>query len=120
MIEPLGLTEARAVSPSANVPQSRIEPARAAQQIGEASLLTVVEALVERVGGVGELLQAGGPRRHRLGAPAQALDDIGPRRVVGAVARGAALVHPVGALFGEIADRGLDRRQVLLLLGRQS
>src|SRR6185503_9684308 len=100
-------------------------PAAHAQQHGETVLLALVEALVERLRGVGELLQTRRPRGHRVGTLAQAPDRIraGPLRIV-ATARVAAgghavgpRLHALGAILGEIADRRLDRRPVLLLLG---
>src|SRR5258705_8633214 len=45
-----------------------------AQQHAEAVFLAFVEALVERLGGVGELLQVGCARRHRVGAFTPARD----------------------------------------------
>src|SRR6188474_2455480 len=93
-----------------------------AEQRTEAALLAVVEALVERLGGVSELLHAGRPRGHRVGAFAHARDRVGSglRGVRAGAARFAAFgprACTLGALLGEIAQRGLDRRPVLLLLG---
>src|SRR5947209_6753345 len=97
-------------------------PAAHADQHGEAVLLAFVEALVERLRGVGELLQAGGACGHGVGALAQPRDRVRSRllRIVATAARFAAggpLLHAVAAGLGEIADRGFHRRPVLLLLG---
>src|SRR6476661_3408266 len=57
-------------------------------QHGEASLLALVEGLVEGIGGIGDLLQGGGGRAHVLGALAQAGDRIlSPVGVLAGVAR---------------------------------
>ncbi len=74
-------------------------------------LLAVVEALVERARRLGELLEPGGALTHGLGAQVHALDRV--RGTVGIGARRETL----GALPGEIAQRALDRRPELLLLG---
>src|SRR5579885_2762737 len=76
-----------------------IEP----RQHHEAVLLRIVEAVVERAGRIGELLQRRAAALHRVGAQRQPLERI--LRLVGAGARGDAL----GALLGEIAQRALDR-----------
>ena len=96
-------------------------PCRAAahaQQHAETALLAVVEALVERLGGIGELLQRRPRARPGRRRRAQPLDGVGPglrrSRLARASRRGR---HAVGTLLGEFADRGLDRRPVLLLLG---
>ena len=84
----------------------------------ETVLLALVEALVERLRGIGEPLQPRSPRGHRVRALAQPPDRIqpGPARVVTArlgrrapCARSAP--HALGAILGQIADRRLDRGQ---------
>src|SRR5262245_38177718 len=77
----------------------------------EAALLAVIEALVERARRVGELLEPGRALAHHLGAQVQALDRV--FRTVGIGARRETL----GALLGEVAQRALNRRPELLLLG---
>src|SRR6476659_2033686 len=79
----------------------------------EAALLAVIEALVERARRIGELLEPGRALAHHVRAQVHALDRI--LRAVGIGARRETL----GALLGEIAQRGLDRRPELLLLGGQ-
>src|SRR5207237_821479 len=97
-------------------------PSTHPEQHGEAVLLAVVKALVERLRRIGELLQACGACRHRVGALAQPRDRIRPGllRVVATAARfaaGGTLLDAVAAILGEIADRGFHGRPVLLLLG---
>src|SRR5262245_56206823 len=77
----------------------------------EAALLAVIEALVERSRRVGELLEPGRTLAHYVGAQIQALDRV--LRTVGIGARRETL----GALLGEVAQRALNRRPQLLLLG---
>ena len=79
----------------------------------KAMLLAVVEALVERPGRVGELLETGRALAHHLGTQIEALDRI--LRAIGAGARGKTL----RALLGEIAQRALHRRPVLFLFGSE-
>src|SRR5262245_27597883 len=79
----------------------------------EAALLTVVEALVERVGGVGEFLQRRAGIGHGCGALTQPLDRI----VAGlGVAHRAHAVEPQLAV---VARGLLEGRPVLLLIRRQ-
>ena len=94
-------------------------PAAHAEQLTEAALLAFIEALVERLGGISELLEACSAHGHGIGALAQPRDGIRPGlpRIVIAAPRLAAGGHAVGAFLGQIADRGLDRGPVLLLLG---
>src|SRR6185437_6014507 len=89
------------------------ERVREPRQDHEAMLLRLVEALVERLGRIGELLECRTAALHRLRAHAETLDRI--LRLVGAGARGEAVL----TLLGEIAQRALDGRPVLLLVGRQ-
>ena len=89
------------------------ERVREPRQDHEAMLLRRVEALVERLGRIGELLECRTAALHRLRAHAETLDRI--LRLVGAGARGEAVL----TLLGEIAQRALDGRPVLLLVGRQ-
>src|SRR5262245_29924851 len=77
------------------------------------TLLALVEALVERTGGIGELPERGGALTHHLSPQIEPLDRV--FRLVGVCPRGKAL----GALLGEITQRGFHRRPVLFLLGRQ-
>ena len=77
-----------------------------AEQHGEAVLLAVVEALVERLRRVGEFRQACGARGHGVGALAQPRDRIGtglPRTVATAArfAAGGTLLDAIGAILGE-------------------
>src|SRR6186713_2067206 len=88
-------------------------PAIETRQRREASFLAVIQALVERTRRIGELLEPGRTLAHHLGAQVHALDRV--LRAVGSGARRETL----GALLGEIAQRGLDRRPELLLLGGQ-
>src|SRR5215469_7561920 len=53
-----------------------LEPLVPAGQQGEAPLLAVIERLVERVGGIGDLLHRGCHRRHVVSAFAQARNGI--------------------------------------------
>src|SRR6185312_12868688 len=83
-------------------PPAAAEHVLGARQHHEAVLLRLVEARVERLGGVGELLERRAAALHRIGAGRQPLERI--LRLLGAGARGEAL----GAHLGEIAQRGLD------------
>ena len=98
-------------------------------------LLAVVEALVERIGCIGDLLQAGRGFSHPVRAVAQTGHRIAG--LVGGLVAGrvlGALLIPFGAprvtfagagigqgdtLLGEIAHRALDRRPHLFLIGGQ-
>src|SRR5258708_3072689 len=85
-------------------------------------LLALVEALVERLRRVSELLQTCSAYGHRVGTLAQPRDRIRPGllRVVATATRLAAsgaLLHAVATVLGKIADRGFHRRPVLLLFG---
>src|SRR5271157_4439763 len=67
-----------------------VSPELAMNQHHEAVLLSFVEHLVERPGGVGELLQPGRSLRHRISAKAHALDRVcRARRAAGRKAIGA-------------------------------
>src|SRR5262245_45253255 len=77
----------------------------------EAALLAVVEALVERTRGIGDLLEPGRALAHCVGTQIQAFDRV--LRAVGIGARRETL----GALLGKVTQRVLDRRPELLLLG---
>jgi len=82
-----------------------------ARQHDQAMLLVFVQALVERAGRIGELLELGAAFHHHIGAQVEPLDRI--LRPIGAGARGKSL----GALLGEIAKRAFHGRPVFLLLG---
>ena len=83
-----------------------LEPAAIeAREHRETMLLAVVEALVERPGGVGELLERGAALLPSSSAR-RLSRSIGSRRAVGAGARG----EPLGALLGEIAQRAFHCR----------
>ena len=81
------------------------------RQHGKAMLLAIIEALVERTGSVGELLEAGRALTHRVRTQGQALDRI--LGAIGAGARGKSF----RSLLSEIAQRGLHGRPVFFLFG---
>src|SRR5207302_4370895 len=68
---------------TAELRSTKVAPATAAHpsENGEAPLLAIVEALVERVGGVGELLECGAGIRHRAAPLAQAINWIEAARL---------------------------------------
>src|SRR5690242_5513566 len=79
-------------------------------------LLALVEALVQRRGGIRELLERGAAALECLCALGQTLDRIAlrlSRGAVGAFTRRA----PLGTQLGEIAQRAFQRRPVLFLFG---
>ena len=88
-------------------------------QDGKPALLAVIQGLVERIGGIRDLLHGRRRGRHVVGALAQ------PRhRIVRLLLRLRIIrrrVHPrIGAIdpqLGEIPHRGLDRRPQLFLVG---
>src|SRR5262245_19850966 len=87
--------------------------ARQAIENREAALLTVVEALVQGVGGVGQFLQRRTGIGHGCGALTQALDRIVAGRRV------AHRTHTVEPQLAVVARRLLEGRPVLLLVRRQ-
>jgi hypothetical protein len=87
----------------------------------EATLLAVIEGLVERISGIRDTLHHSRRGRHPVGAFAQARHRIiRLLRIARTIVLG---IHPrIGAIdphLGEIPHRGLDRRPQLLLIGRQ-
>src|SRR4051812_30769622 len=100
------------------------ERSAVAGQHGEAPLLALVQGLVERIGGIGDLLQGRRRRPHVLGALAQAGDRIlRPVGILVGVLAGIAGtgIHPrigaVDAQLGEVTYGSLDRRPQLFLVG---
>src|SRR5262245_43597663 len=87
--------------------------ARQAIENREAALLTVVEALVQGVGGVGQFLQRRTGIGHGCGALTQALDRIVAGRRV------AHRAHTVEPQLAVVARCLLEGRPVLLLVRRQ-
>ena len=85
---------------------------------GEAPLLRVVEAAVERLGRFGEPLEHGAAFRQTGGALAHALGRIGDRAAAFA-ARFTDRGDAVEAKLLELAHRLLERRPMLLLLGSE-
>src|SRR5262249_205299 len=77
----------------------------------EGPLLVVVEALVERVGGVGQFLQGGAGIAQGCAALPHALDRIVAARSI------AHRLAPIRAQLAELTHSLLERRPVLLLLG---
>src|SRR5579859_1545280 len=99
-----------AVTEAAAPPALSAKAAGPVRQDGEAALLAVVQRLVKRIGGIGDLLHGGRRRRHIVGALAQAAHRvIRFLRVIGLD------VDPrIGAVdpqFCKLAHRGLNRRQ---------
>jgi hypothetical protein len=84
-----------------------------AREYDEAVLLGLIQAFVERAGGVRDLLERGAALRERIRPYRKPLDRI--LRTIGAGARGEAF----RALLGKIAQRAFDGRPVLLLLSRE-
>src|SRR6185312_14016555 len=84
----------------------------------EPALLAVVESLVERIGGIGDLLQRHRRCRHVVGALAQPRHRIvGLLRIRGIVRlRGHSRIGAVDPHLCEIPHRGLDRRPQLFLI----
>ena len=116
--------EPRSRSPSRFMPRSRCRqppPKRRSiwVRIGEPALLAVVEGLVERIGGIGDLLHRRRRGRHVVGALAQARHRIVRLLRILRIVR--LRRHPrIGAIdpqLGEIPHRGLDRRPQLFLIG---
>src|SRR3954454_21604048 len=96
------------------------ETAFHAGQDREASLLAVVERLVERIGGIGDLLQRRSRGPHGLGALTKARHRvIGRRRPVAIVIahRVHARIGAVDPELGEFLHRGFNRRPKLFLIG---
>src|SRR5262249_31553677 len=79
----------------------------------KAMLLRLVEALVERTGCVGELLQAGGALAHHIGAQVKPFNRILRNVGIGACC------EALRTLLGEITQGGLDRRPKFFLIGRE-
>src|SRR5262245_43353255 len=77
------------------------------------TLLALVEAFVERTCRISELLERGGALPHDIGARVQPVNRS--LRPVAAGPRGV----PLGALLRQVAQRALNRRPILFLLGRQ-
>src|SRR5262249_7978846 len=107
---------AETLAPHAAVTQAGMMHARPqhARQHREALLLRIVEALVKRRRRIGEVLQRRAAGRHRVGATLQALDRIRRRLRLLLVARRHAALD---AHLGHVAQRLLERRPVLLLIG---
>jgi hypothetical protein len=85
------------------------------EQHSETVLLAVVEAVVKRLRRGGKLLQFGGADAEVLGVARQAVDRIRVLRVPMLLRLGEVL----RVLFGDLADGGLERRPILLLIGIQ-
>src|SRR6185312_12070561 len=85
----------------------------------EPALLAVVQGLVERIGGIGDLLQRRRRCRHVVGALAQSRHRIVRLlRIRGLVRlRGHSRIGAVDPHLCEIPHRGLDRRPQLFLIG---
>src|SRR3569833_4425168 len=92
-------------------PPAATEHVLGAREHHEAVFLSLIEARVERRRSVGEHLARSAPAFHRARARRHPLDRA--LRLVGAGARR----QPLRAHLGEIAQRGLDRRPILLLVG---
>src|SRR2546423_1611869 len=97
---------------------AEITSAAHAAERGEPALLIVVEALVERIGGLGELLQRHAGFGHRGAAAPQPLGRIDVRSLWIALLRHAG-AEAIEAQLLHIARRLFERRPVLLLLWRQ-
>src|SRR5262245_57719266 len=82
-------------------------------QHGETPLLAVIEALVERLGCLGQFLHRRARLHHGGGAPVEAFGGIVTRRGI------AHRVHAIGTQLAEVPRGLLERRPVLLLLGGQ-
>src|SRR6185295_7167593 len=102
-----------AIAAAAEVMSGTSALAADARQHREPALLVVIEALVERVGGVGQFLEHRAGVGHRGGAAAQALG-----RIVGRL-RTAHRAHAVETKLAELARGGLEGRPVLFLLGAE-
>src|SRR6516164_7682806 len=88
-LEPLRTSPARpavavtaAIEPAAS-PAFSAETAGAMGQDGEATLLALVERLVERIGRVGDLFHRRCRRRHAVGALAQPRHRVARLRIIG-------------------------------------
>src|SRR5260370_26866188 len=88
-------------------------------EYGESALLGIIEALVERIDGVGDLLQGGAGLRHCGRPPMHAIGRIvGLRRSVAARIHGRG--DAVEAQLRHLARGLLEGRAVLLLVPGQS
>src|SRR5262245_6489316 len=102
----------RPVGPALLPAMGECQPAgKGAREELEPPLLRLVEAAIERLGGISQTFETGGALGHGVGAAAQPFDRIGRPRLV------APRIGALEARLGEIADRLLDRRPVLLLVG---
>jgi hypothetical protein len=90
-----------------------VPPRGEAGKHAEAALLRLVEALVQRLLGVGQAPQRRRPGGQRIRPIAQALDRIG--LPPGSLSR----LAPRDPLLAVVTERLLDRRPVLLLGRRQ-
>ena len=84
-----------------------------------AGLLRVVEALIERRAGVGDVLECGAGFRHALGAPCEPVERRGGRRLVLLIGPGPVLLNLLEVELCGFTQRLLVGRPVFGLIGRQ-
>src|SRR5450759_1279219 len=100
-----------------NVRLISVRPAQIYQLCGEAPLLLIVEAGIERLGGIGERLAFDRALAHVFGLPAHLLDDIdGTFRLR---ADGLHCHLAIGAGLGEVVHGALETGPIFRLLRRE-